>query len=275
MEPVHGSAFEVSLTPKPFLEMPLALTPLYRDWQSPPLDTDSNVLVPHVYFDDLQIEKPSPYDNNHDYAKIHTLYSALNFQIFLEHAQLLSRYPELPFKLTHGFPISNFSPLNRTFAPPNLPGANLHADTIHAYITEELQLGCFSGPFTREELELKIGFFRSSPLQVATKEGALGEPTKYRVCRHLSYKGRAQSSVNDEIDSDEYPTRWGKATDVAKIICLSHLFLPALALFFFIPFDTTRMLITHFSSPSHTSHHSPHYHQSFTYYTLSICIYPA
>ena len=229
MEPAHGNVFEVSSTPKPFLETPLALTPFYRDWRSPLPDADSNVPMPHIYFDNLQTEEPSPYDNDHDYAKIHTPYSALHFQIFLERAQLLSRYPELPFKLTNGFPIGNLAPLNQTFAPPNLPGANLHADTIRAYIAEELCLGRLSGPFTQEELEHKIGPFRSSPLQVATKEGAPGEPTKYRVCRHLSYKGKAQSSVNDEINSDDYPTRWGKATDVAEIVRLSDISLSSLA----------------------------------------------
>jgi len=29
--------------------------------------------------------------------------------------------------------------------------------------------------------------------------------------------------LNDEIDSDDYPTRWGKATDVAEIVRLSDL----------------------------------------------------
>jgi hypothetical protein len=179
--------------------------------------------VPHVYFDNLQIEQPSPYDNDFDYSKILTPYSAMHFQIFLERAQLISRYPELPFKLIHGFPIGYLAPLEHTFTPPNLPGANVYADIIHADIAEELRLGRYSGPFTREELEGKIGPFRSSPLQVNVKEGAPGEPIKYRVCRHLSYKGKSQSSINDEIDSDDFPTRWGKAADVAEIVCFSTL----------------------------------------------------
>lgn len=174
MEPAHEGVFEVLLTPKHLLEMPLALTPFYRDWQSPLLDADSNVPVHHVYFDNLQTEEPSSYDNDHDYTKIQTPYLALHFQIFLEHTQLLSCYPELPFKLTNGFPIVNLAPLNQTFAPPNFPGANLHADTIHVYIAEELCLGRLSGPFTQEELEHKIGPFCSLPLQVATEEGAPG-----------------------------------------------------------------------------------------------------
>ena len=90
MEPAHGSVFEVSATPTPFLETPLALTPFYRDWRSPLLDADSNVPMPHVYFDNLQTEEPFPYDNDRDYTKIQTPYLALHFQIFLEHTQLLS-----------------------------------------------------------------------------------------------------------------------------------------------------------------------------------------
>jgi hypothetical protein len=79
MEPVHKSAFEVSSTPKSFLEMFLALTLLYRGWQSPLPQSDLNIPVPHIYFDNLQIEEPSPYDNDHDYAKIQTPYLALHF----------------------------------------------------------------------------------------------------------------------------------------------------------------------------------------------------
>ena len=206
--------------------------------------------MPHIYFDNLQTEEPSPYDNDHDYKKIHTPYSAFHFQIFLECAQLISRYPELPFKLTNGFPIGNFTSLNQTFAPPNLPGASLHVDTICAYIVEELHLGRFSGPFTREELERKIGPFRSSPLQIATKEGAPGKPTKYHVCQHLSYKGKAQFSINDKINSDEYPMHWGKATDIAKIVHCSDTSFSSLASHM-IPYILLDILSHYFITCSH------------------------
>jgi hypothetical protein len=223
MEPVHKSVFEVSTTPQLFLETPLASAPPYRDWQSPIPVSDSFVFIPHVYFDNLQMEQPSPYDNNCDYSKILTPYSATQFQIFLKHSQLLPHYPELSFKLMHGFPIGYLEPLKQTFTPPNLPGANHYADIIHASIDEELRLGHYSGPFTREGLERKIGSFHSSPLQVDMKEGTSGKPPKYRVCQHLSYKGKSQLSINDEINSDDFPTHWGKAADVAKIVCLSIL----------------------------------------------------
>jgi hypothetical protein len=75
------------------------------------------------------------------------------FQHFLEQSCLLSHYPELPFKLTHGFPIGYLTPIKQTFTPPNLSGAGIHADVICASIAEELHLRCYSGPFAHDELE--------------------------------------------------------------------------------------------------------------------------
>ena len=83
MEPAHESVSEVSVTPQPFLEMPLASALLYRDWRSP-LISDSLVLTSHIYFDNLQIEQSSPCDDDSDYEKIITPYSAMQFQLFLK-----------------------------------------------------------------------------------------------------------------------------------------------------------------------------------------------
>jgi hypothetical protein len=131
----------------PFLELPLALAPCYRDWRPLASTSVPSVSAPHIYFDNLHFE-PWHYDNDSCYSKIIMLYSALQFKTFLEHAHLLPHYPELPFKLTHGFPIGPLKPLKHTFTPPNLPGAYLHSDIICASIAEELHLGHYSGPFT-------------------------------------------------------------------------------------------------------------------------------
>lgn len=180
------------------------------------LDDSHNNFPP--YFNNLS-HVASIHDSDPDYSHISTPYSAVNFRLFLERCGLLDRYPELCWKLAHGFPLGkDLSPLLESYCPPNLPSAMFHADVIREYIADELKLGRFAGPFTREELESKIGFFRSSPVQVAVKAGAPGEPDKYRCCRNLSYKGRLDHSVNDEIDSSLYPTNWGRAEDVAKIV---------------------------------------------------------
>ena len=155
-------------------------------------------------------------------------YSASQFKIFMENTGLLNQYPKLCFKLTHGFPLGNLTPVLKSYCPPNLPSADFHSDIIWEYITHKLRLGCFTGTYTNEELKHLMGPFCSSPFQVTMKVGACGQPNKYQVCHHLSFKGMLSWSINDDIDPKEYPTRWGKATDMAKIVCLclfSHLHL--------------------------------------------------
>jgi hypothetical protein len=167
------------------------------------------------YFDHL-IHSSSPYDSDPDFSKILTPYSPIAFKLYLEKADISDRYPELPHKLAHGFSPGKLSPLEQSFTPGNLASSVIHNEVIQAYITDELCLGRFSGPFSKLALESKIGFFCSSPVQVDVKPTPDGP--KYRCCRNLSYRGKLDHSVNDEIDSDEYPTRWGTASECAKIV---------------------------------------------------------
>jgi len=171
----------------------------------------------------------------------------VQFKIFLENASLLDHYPELCFKLTHGFLLSKFEPLLESYCPPNLPSADLYCKIIRTYINDEIKLGRFTGPFMQEELESKIGFFRSSPLQVAVTGGDNGDPLKHCICRNLSYKGKIGRSMNDKINSKDYPTWWYKATDVAKIVHLKSL---SISIF------TTDLSFQ--SSNLSSSTHSPH-----------------
>ena len=156
----------------------------------------------------------------------------LNFNTFLNNHTLSLTTQNFPSNSHMAFP-SAFSPLSNVLSPPpNLSSANVHADIICASIIDELRLGHYLGPFTRVELEQKIGPFHLSPLQVNVKKGALGEPIKYCVCWHLSYKSRAQFSINYKIDLDDFPTCWGKAADVAEIVCFpnSSLSIPYLSM---------------------------------------------
>jgi hypothetical protein len=196
----------------------------YSTW-----DTDPISLSPpsrHVFLNNLRII-PSAYDSDSDFSKIITPYCADQLELFLRNANLLDQYPQLPDKIRHGFPLGELDPIETTYAPPNLPSALEHDQLIQDYINTELSLGRFSGPFTQEELEIKIGPFRSSPLQVAVKEEAPGQPKKFRVCRNLSFKGPSGRSVNDEIDAKDFPTRWGTAQLVADFVSLPLLFTPA------------------------------------------------
>jgi hypothetical protein len=169
------------------------------------------------YFDNLRLEE-SPHDLDSDFSRIITPYSANAFHVYLSKAHLLDRYPELCFKLTHGFPLGNITDISTSFTPGNLASASPYRLVIQKYISDELNLRRLSGPFTQKELEAKIGPFRSSPIQVDVKPGEAGGKPKFRCCRNLSYRGNLGFSVNDDINSEEFPTRWGTATECAKIV---------------------------------------------------------
>ena len=81
MESAHGSACEASTTSSPFLELPLAMAPYYRDWWPLALTPNLSVSTFYVYFNNLHFES-SPYNNDSYYSKIVTPYSALQFKIF-------------------------------------------------------------------------------------------------------------------------------------------------------------------------------------------------
>ena len=178
----------------------------------------SDIFPPrHVFLDHLSISF-SPYDADSDFSRIITPYSSPEFQCTLESLNLLHLYPELPFKLSHGFPIGSMTPIFHSTIPHNHPSIKDFHDDIKAYILDELRLGRFSGPFTPDQLYDKIGPFRSSPFQIVVKPGLDGAPAKIRVCRNLSHRGASGRSVNDEINSDDFPTRWGSAELTASVV---------------------------------------------------------
>lgn len=126
------------------------------------MDLIPNTVAPHhVYLDNNLSITQTSYNADADFSKIITPYSANNLVTFLEDTNLLEDYPELMFKIKHGFPLGHLDPIHSTYAPPNLPSADEHEHAIKEYIESELTLGCFSGPFSQIELEAKIGPFRT------------------------------------------------------------------------------------------------------------------
>lgn len=218
MEPVLANASESDSTAlSSHLSAHLLSLPLYDLLDHLTFCPDLIINDRLPYSDNLRLES-SPHDSDSDYSKIITPYSTDAFHAYLSKAQILNWYPELCFKLSHGFPLRNIADLNMSFTPGNLASATPHDHIIQEYIADELKLGRLSGPFTQKELEAKIGLFRSSPIQVVVKPGEAGGPDKFRCCRNLSYRGNLGFSVNDDINSEEYPTRWGTASECAKIV---------------------------------------------------------
>jgi len=182
------------------------------------------ILDRKIYHDNLHIEH-HPYDSDADFACIRTPYNADAFKLYLSKANILDRYPELPFKLQYGFSLGPIPSILTSYTPDDPPYLLQYSKIIREYIDGELILGRFSGPFTKEQLESKIGPFRSSPIQVAAQVDELNSTTKYRCCRNLSFKGSMDCSVNDLIDSNNFHTRWYTAAHCAEIVRISFLIL--------------------------------------------------
>lgn len=150
--------------------------------------------------------------------RIVTPYHADAFLSMLTTHSLLNTYPDLPHKISHGFPLGDLPPITETYTPPNHFSVDEHIPAILEYFASEVALQRMSGPYTLSEVETILGPFRSSPIQVAIIPGEDGKPDKKRICRNLSFKGSPGISINDMLNSDDFPTRWGTANDAADIV---------------------------------------------------------
>ncbi|GBE86646.1 hypothetical protein SCP_0905260 [Sparassis crispa] len=170
-------------------------------------DTGARSVVPTVM--PLHLSGASERD------RVITPYNADTFESTLLALGPLDRYPMLPRKLRYGFPIGNFDTLSRTVSPANHASGSEHIDFIRQYIAEQVSLGRMTGPYSRPNVERILGsFFMSSPLAVVPKAGS----KKFRLVQNCSYQDEFGISVNSYINSDDFPTKWGTAAEVAEII---------------------------------------------------------
>jgi len=146
--------------------------------------------------------------------RIVTPYNPDAFSHYLSKFNLISSSPNLVKKLCEGFPLGTLCLIPSTFTPPNHPSALEFHNVVHTYLLSERDKGRMSGPYSCELLEDIIGGpFRSSPVQVVLKG------SKPRMVINLSFKGSSPYSINDMIDSDDFPTCWGGACEVEQIVC--------------------------------------------------------
>lgn len=148
--------------------------------------------------------------------QIITPYIADVFEQTLHDCNLLDEYASLPNKLRYGFPIGDFEIPTFSFTPHNHPSGVEHMDFINSYVQEQVAIGRMTGPYSQTQVESILGgFFVSSPLSVVDKASA---PGKFRLIQNCSYKDANKVSVNDQIDSDNFPTKWGTASQVAELV---------------------------------------------------------
>ena len=150
--------------------------------------------------------------------KCPTPYIAEGFRKALEDSFLMVKYPSLVHDLIHGSPIGAPAPLTHMTIMPNLMSARLQPDVVTGYITKEVVLGHMSGPFTLEETHhIFKGHFRTVPVGLVEKD-----PTKgtFQMIQHFSKEDELGVSVNSQLDSDDFPTRWHSAYTMADYVRL-------------------------------------------------------
>jgi hypothetical protein len=128
-------------------------------------------------------------------------------------------FADVPRGIRNGFS-HGLDPQQRvttTFIPRNLTSALEHREIIDAYILKEQKHGRISPGYDPKILEAKIGPFRCSPVGCIQRDPPFG---KWRMFNHHSYPRDDPdiSSVNAQINKDDYPCDWGSFAQCYLII---------------------------------------------------------
>ena len=153
---------------------------------------------------------------DYELGHLPTPYIAEGFRSLLHQTGLTSIYPNIADDILHGSPIGNPTRLTETFIPKNMKTAMDNPHIVDEHIQEEMDAGRMTGPFSIEEEHYIFGGnFHTTPLGLIQKEE---NTTKWRVIRNVSKKDSHGISVNNMIDSNDFPTRWSSAWIVAQYV---------------------------------------------------------
>lgn len=209
------------------------LDPCRRSFRLPAAEPDiflsstASQFLPYRDFSSSIIHRDSfnsackdPLDQNIFPSIIHP-YDTDAFNYFISKHDLTFFYSLLVTNLRNGFPLGHMPPLIDTVIFKNHPSAFLHSDVVNKYLTDELDAGRMSGPFSLQQAEnILHGAIFCSPLLVSVQIQQPGMPDKLRVCRHLSKGDKSTPSMNSHIHKEDFPTRFDTASRVADIVGL-------------------------------------------------------
>jgi len=187
------------------------------------LSTTLPKLLPYRNFSDTIIHREPHKDSlepiNCIFSRIIHPYNADAFNFFLSKHNLSFFYPFLVTNLKEGFPLGDMPALTNTVIIPNHPSVQQHPGLIDKYLTDEVDAGRMSGPFSCQHVKhLMRGDFFSSPFLISVQVQQPGIPDKLRVCRHLSKSNKSNPSVNSHTKKEDFPTRFDTASRVADIV---------------------------------------------------------
>ena len=148
---------------------------------------------------------------------INTPFLPDQWEIMLNNISPFNSFTDVPTSLRFGFDMGVHTPPTHTYTPPNHNSALSHPTQVLSHIHKELSLRRYSGPFSCSRLEFLIGPFRTSPLGTVPKSH---DSTERRIVQDLSFprNDSSYSSVNSQIDINDFRCDWGTFNDVRAIV---------------------------------------------------------
>lgn len=166
-------------------------------------------LVPHLLREKLDVSKQCP-------TEVSCKMSKENWRSDLNTYNLLGKYNFLLEGFRTGFhqgiPPHSLSGLD-FYCPPNHSSALKVRDKIKKNIDKEVAAKRMFGPYTKQLVFEKLGFFRTSPLGSVENGDKLMRPLN-----NLSYprSDPVLPSVNSFVNKDDFETTWDNFKVVAK-----------------------------------------------------------
>ena len=148
-----------------------------------------------------------------------TPYKADAWELALQRAGLIDRFPSIPTGLRHSFDVG-YPVLSRVQIPPNSTSLAIYEPEFKDIVDKELTKDRYIGPFPFFEIEASLGPFQSSPLSLIPKSG---KPGKFHLIQNFSFPIEVLShfpnpSINQAITRDFFPCTWGKFSTIYLLI---------------------------------------------------------
>lgn len=141
--------------------------------------------------------------------RVVTPYNWQVWQYYLAKAGLYEDYKDVVDGIRKGFNIG-FPSITRSQLPQNGPSIEEFRSHFDEIVANEIEKGRYTGPFTKMELERRIGPCQSSPLTIIPKPH---RPGKFRVIQNFSFPYIPSSKFPNEsvnaASTSELPCTWG------------------------------------------------------------------
>jgi hypothetical protein len=131
----------------------------------------------------------------------------------LRNCALHDKFSDIVHSIRFGFKMGIWTTITTTYTPPNHASATSAPVAVLKYIHNQLALGHYSGPYSRNSQESLIGPFCTSLLSIIPKSNGLE-----CIIQDLSAGDSKHPLVNSKISPNVFLTKWGLHKKVVPIV---------------------------------------------------------